>query len=144
VALFVSYYKKTSFSADEKYYKQDQDRKDEIMDNLGERLRRHRLKRGWSISELALKSGVAKSYLSNVERNIKCNPSIQIMEKVANAMQIPLEMLLLDPLTSNDINLDQEWRLLVWEAIASGIRKEEFREFLDYQRWKQRDPFSQD
>ncbi|MDF2716869.1 MAG: sinR, partial [Paenibacillus sp.] len=43
---------------------------------IGERIRVLRLGKGWSISELADKANVAKSYISSMERDIQKNPSI--------------------------------------------------------------------
>ncbi|MDQ7862004.1 helix-turn-helix transcriptional regulator [Peribacillus frigoritolerans] len=34
-----------------------------------------------SISELSAKSGVAKSYISSLERNLQTNPTILVLEK---------------------------------------------------------------
>ena len=84
--------------------------------NMGQRIQKLRLEKGFSLSELADRADVAKSYLSNVERNIQSNPSIQFIEKIADALQVSIR--------------------LVQEAMASGISKREFKEFLDFQKWK--------
>ncbi|WP_290590695.1 anti-repressor SinI family protein [Alicyclobacillus sp.] len=42
---------------------------------------------------------------------------------------------LLEPDAPAD-DLDPEWLELAKEAMASGISKEEFREFLEYQKWR--------
>lgn len=102
---------------------------------IGNRIQKLRKSRGLSLSELAEKAGVAKSYLSNVERNIQSNPSLQILEKIADVLNISLEGLIKDQ-GSMDSPLDEEWIALAREAQNSGITKEEFKDFLAYQKWK--------
>lgn len=48
---------------------------------IGQRIKQYRKEKGYSLSELAEKAGVAKSYLSSIERNLQTNPSIQFLEK---------------------------------------------------------------
>ncbi|MDM5153911.1 helix-turn-helix domain-containing protein [Bacillus sp. DX1.1] len=102
---------------------------------IGERIKRLRLQRGISLTELAEKAGVAKSYISSIERNLQKNPSIQFLEKIANVLQIPVDILLHDETTSEN-QLDSEWTTLVKEAMNSGVSKEQFREFLEFTKWK--------
>ncbi|MCY9128792.1 transcriptional regulator SinR, partial [Bacillus spizizenii] len=47
---------------------------------IGQRIKQYRKEKGYSLSELAEKAGVAKSYLSSIERNLQTNPSIQLLE----------------------------------------------------------------
>ena len=56
---------------------------------IGDRVKKIRLERKLSLSELALKAGVAKSYLSSLERNLQTNPSIQFLEKIATVLGVP-------------------------------------------------------
>ena len=66
---------------------------------IGERIKRLRLQKGISLTELAEKAGVAKSYISSIERNLQKNPSIQFLEKIAAVLQIPVDTLLHDEIT---------------------------------------------
>ncbi|GGA35395.1 helix-turn-helix domain-containing protein [Paenibacillus physcomitrellae] len=102
---------------------------------LGQRIQQIRLAKGLSLSELAEKADVAKSYLSNVERNIQSNPSIQFIEKVAEALDSSVAYLLYGEHAEEE-SLDPEWASLVHEAMNSGISKEEFKQFLEFQKWK--------
>ncbi|AZK46276.1 helix-turn-helix domain-containing protein [Paenibacillus lentus] len=106
-----------------------------MADRIGERIQNFRLEQGLSLSELANRADVAKSYLSNVERNIQSNPSIQFIEKIADALNVTIPMLLYGD-SSPEHLLDPEWSLLVQEAMKSGISKQEFKNFLDFQKWK--------
>ena len=101
---------------------------------IGDRVKQLRLERKLSLSELALKAGVAKSYLSSLERNLQTNPSIQFLEKIATVLGVPIDTIILEHPNKED--LDSEWMKLVQEAMKSGVSKEQFKEFLEYSKWK--------
>ncbi|SFI91866.1 MULTISPECIES: helix-turn-helix domain-containing protein [unclassified Bacillus (in: firmicutes)] len=104
---------------------------------IGERIKRLRLQRGISLTELAEKAGVAKSYISSIERNLQKNPSIQFLEKISNVLHVSVDVLLHDE-PAEEYTLDSEWIKLVKEAMHSGVSKEQFREFLEFNKWKQK------
>lgn len=104
---------------------------------IGEQIKKYRMAKGFSLSELAETASVAKSYLSSIERNIQKNPSIQFLEKVSNVLGIPVELLLQDKNAEiNATDLDQAWTELVQEAMDSGVTKDQFKEFLEFNKWK--------
>jgi len=105
---------------------------------IGERVKQLRKEKGLSLTMLAERAGVAKSYLSNLERNIQKNPSIQVLEKIAAVLKVPVEKILEDdhPVTNKIEQLDEEWYELVQEAMMSGIDKQQFREFLEFNKWR--------
>lgn len=49
-----------------------------------------------SISELAEKADVAKSYVSSMECNLQSNPSIQFIEKIDNVLGASVNEILRD------------------------------------------------
>ncbi|MCP8968464.1 helix-turn-helix domain-containing protein [Ectobacillus ponti] len=102
---------------------------------IGERIKQLRLQRGISLTELAERAGVAKSYISSIERNLQQNPSIQFLEKIAHVLKVPVDSLLQDKLPE-DMPLDSEWLSLVKDAMGSGISKDQFREFLEFTKWR--------
>ncbi|MFX3623074.1 MAG: helix-turn-helix domain-containing protein [Ectobacillus sp.] len=102
---------------------------------IGERIKRLRLQRGISLTELAEKAGVAKSYISSIERNLQQNPSIQFLEKIAQVLRVPVDALLYDE-TLKEKELDSEWLKLVKDAMESGVSKDQFREFLEFNKWR--------
>lgn len=110
---------------------------------IGERVKKYRLDKGLSLSELADRAGVAKSYLSSIERNIQSNPSIQFLEKIADVLDISVETLLVN---DNHLpeDLDSDWENLVREAMESGVTKEQFREFLEFNKWRMAQSDSKD
>ncbi|TYS60097.1 helix-turn-helix domain-containing protein [Sutcliffiella horikoshii] len=101
---------------------------------IGERIKKYREQRKMSMSELAERAGVAKSYLSSIERNLQSNPSVQFLEKVSSVLGVSVNTLLHDE--ENSENVDQEWTMLVREAMDSGVTKEQFKEFLEFNKWK--------
>ncbi|RNA68911.1 helix-turn-helix domain-containing protein [Alteribacter keqinensis] len=105
---------------------------------IGERVKKYRKEKGISLTDLAQRAGVAKSYLSAIERNIQSNPSIQFLEKISSVLDISVDHLLRDDVdhSTNRGAIDDEWQSLVREAMNSGVSKEEFRDFLEFNKWK--------
>lgn len=94
---------------------------------IGYRVKSLREERKMSISELSTKSGVAKSYISSLERNLQTNPTILVLEKIAKILGIKVDALLYE---QRDKNMDEEWMQIMQEIMGSGISKEEMREFI--------------
>lgn len=60
--------------------------------NLGKAIKSIRSQLGLTQNELALRAGISVSYLSMLEKN-KRDPSFSTLEKIANALNIPLSIL---------------------------------------------------
>ncbi|MGM0889306.1 MAG: helix-turn-helix domain-containing protein [Bacillota bacterium] len=90
---------------------------------IGYRVKSLREERKMSISELSAKSGVAKSYISSLERNLQTNPTILVLEKIARILCVKVDALL-------DKGMDEEWLEIMQDVLGSGISKEEIREFI--------------
>ncbi len=103
---------------------------------IGERVKKLREEKKMSMTELADKAGVAKSYLSSLERNLQTNPSIQFLEKISSVLNIPVDALLYD--APNKETLDNDWMRIVEEAMNSGVSKQQFREFIEFNKWRKR------
>jgi XRE family transcriptional regulator, master regulator for biofilm formation len=101
---------------------------------IGDRVKKFRKQKKISLSELALQAGVAKSYLSSLERNLQSNPSIQFLEKIALVLGVSVDNLISDHPEKRE--LDSEWLEIVQEAMKSGVSKEEFLEYLEFTKWK--------
>lgn len=102
---------------------------------IGERVKQLRLEKKMSLSELAEKAGVAKSYLSSIERNLQNNPSIQFLEKIAKVLNVSVDYFIHDDSDKKE-DLDPEWLSLVEEAMKSGVSKDQFRDFLEFNKWR--------
>jgi XRE family transcriptional regulator of biofilm formation len=101
---------------------------------IGDRVKKYRLEKKMSLSELAEHAGVAKSYLSSLERNLQKNPSIQFLEKIAAVLNLPVEHLIHEQIDKDA--LDTDWMNLVKEAMNSGVSKDQFRDFLEFNKWR--------
>ncbi|MED3652714.1 helix-turn-helix domain-containing protein [Heyndrickxia sporothermodurans] len=102
---------------------------------IGKQIKKYRLAKNITLSELAEQAGVAKSYISSLERGIQLNPSIHFLAKISNVLEIPVETLLQsEESLTNEMEL--EWKVLLRDAINSGMTKEQFREFLEFRKWK--------
>lgn len=101
---------------------------------IGDRVKKLRLEKRMSLSELAEQAGVAKSYLSSLERNLQRNPSIQFLEKIASVLNVPVDHLIYEQINKDE--LDSDWMTLVKEAMNSGVSKDQFRDFLEYNKWR--------
>ncbi|MNI90117.1 HTH-type transcriptional regulator SinR [compost metagenome] len=100
---------------------------------IGKRIQKLRLEKGLSLSDMAERAGVAKSYLSSIERDIQTNPSIAFLEKVSAVLGITPQTLIE---AGEAEPLDSEWLEIVREAQRSGVSKEQFLEFLEFSMWK--------
>lgn len=103
---------------------------------IGERIKKLRLQHGMSLTELAERAGIAKSYISSIERQLQSNPSIQVLEKIAAVFNTTAENLL----KGNDDTMkviDSEWMSILQEAINSGIPKDELIKFIEFNKYKQ-------
>jgi XRE family transcriptional regulator of biofilm formation len=106
---------------------------------IGEKIKQLRKDKKMSISELAEKAGVAKSYLSSIERNLQTNPSIQFIEKISAVLNVSVNELIREDSEQIDQDeLDDEWLKIVQEAMESGVSKEQFKEYLEFNKWRSR------
>ncbi|GGC85636.1 transcriptional regulator [Thalassobacillus devorans] len=101
---------------------------------IGERIKEIRTQRALSLTELAERAGIAKSYLSSIERNLQTNPSIQFLEKISSELNVSINYLLHGG--DEGPALDEEWMKLVKDAQESGVTKEQFKEYLEFNKWK--------
>ncbi|CAG9620728.1 helix-turn-helix domain-containing protein [Sutcliffiella rhizosphaerae] len=109
---------------------------------IGERIRKLRKSKGYSLSELADKAGVSKSYLSYLERDLQTNPSLQFLQKISISLGTNIEYLLDGTTMENQkekIVMDEEWKKLIQKAIKEGMTKQDFlnyRNYLQFQQWQ--------
>ncbi|HYG27088.1 MAG TPA: helix-turn-helix transcriptional regulator [Caulobacteraceae bacterium] len=65
----------------------------EIGLRLAERVRTLRRAKGWSQEELAHRAGMHRTFISQVERNVK-NATVQSAERIAKALDVTMGELL--------------------------------------------------
>lgn len=105
---------------------------------IGSRIKELRKQKRLTITELAKRAGVSKSYLSYIERDVQKNPSLQFLTKISKPLDTSIEYLLgeeKNDITTNEI-LDKEWTKLLMNAIDDGLSKEDFQEFQNFIKFK--------
>lgn len=109
--------------------------------HIGQKIRQMRQERGLSLTALAARAGIAKSYLSNIERRVQSNPSMLFLEKISAVFGVEVEALVKDMRIRPE--LDGEWVELVQEAVQAGVEKREFRTLIEFKKYlKQTDSSS--
>ncbi|MDP4083174.1 MAG: helix-turn-helix domain-containing protein [Bacillota bacterium] len=107
---------------------------------IGKNILEIRKKKGYTLSELADRAGISKSYLSNIERNLNMNPSIHVMKNIAIVLEVDLKILLKTEASHEEqVNSDSEWIELVKELKDSGIEKDQIHEYktlIEFIKWQ--------
>ncbi|MEK3991735.1 helix-turn-helix domain-containing protein [Robertmurraya sp. FSL R5-0851] len=106
---------------------------------IGKNIYDIRKRRGLTLTELAERAGIAKSYLSNIERNLNQNPSINVIEKIASVLEVDLKELLGSGDHKKETQMDSEWVEFVKELRDSGVEKDQIQEYkmlLDFIKWQ--------
>lgn len=107
---------------------------------IGKNIHKIRKKKGLTLSELADKANISKSYLSNIERELNDNPSIQVVEKVSKVLGVDVKTLL-DSKLENQISPENDYTLLVKELIESGVNIEtlhEYKSVFEFIKWQKK------
>ncbi|APQ72019.1 hypothetical protein CF070_12425 [Clostridium botulinum] len=60
---------------------------------LGENIKKIRINKGLGLNETARKAGISGSYLSDIENGKKENPTVTTLNKIADALEVPLDYL---------------------------------------------------
>ncbi|MBP2241872.1 XRE family transcriptional regulator of biofilm formation [Cytobacillus eiseniae] len=107
---------------------------------IGKNVARIRKQKGYTLSEFAELANISKSYLSNIERNINKNPSLEVMQKIAKVLNVDLITLLKPGMSREEHTyIDQEWVDFFNELKALGIEKEEiqnYRMLIEFIKWQ--------
>ncbi|MBV4418935.1 helix-turn-helix domain-containing protein [Clostridium tyrobutyricum] len=63
------------------------------MDNIGEKIKEERIKKGLKQYELAEKAGISNTYLSDLEVG-RTAPSIKTLDKLSKALEVDIKIFL--------------------------------------------------
>ena len=74
---------------------------------VGPKIKELRLQRKMSISALAAKAGISKGYVSDIEKGVKGNPSVDVLEKIATALDVNVSELFDDTSNLENDGLDE-------------------------------------
>ena len=69
----------------------------------GARLRAWRTKAGLSLAKLAELSGLSKTYLLRLENDESSNPSLEVLRRIADALDITVADIVGGPITTQDV-----------------------------------------
>ncbi|MEH7419502.1 helix-turn-helix transcriptional regulator [Neobacillus drentensis] len=106
---------------------------------IGKNIYEIRKKRGLTLSELAERADISKSYLSNIERNLNQNPSIHVVKKIASVLNVEMKTLLHTGMGIEESQLpDKELLELANELKDSGIDKKEYKTLIEFIKWQNR------
>lgn len=107
---------------------------------IGKNISKIRKKRGYTLSELAELANISKSYLSNIERDINKNPSIHIINSIANVLHVDLKTILK---TGTDIEtqllIEKEWIDFLNTLKELGVLKEHIQDYkilIEFIKWR--------
>lgn len=106
---------------------------------IGQMIAKARKKKGLTLSQLSERTHISKSYLSNIERNINRNPSIQVMIKLCNVLEIDIKELAAMEYNDDSLELEKEWVNFVNELKASGIQikqVEQYKTLIEFIKWQ--------
>ncbi|MFK9089949.1 helix-turn-helix domain-containing protein [Bacillus salipaludis] len=107
---------------------------------IGKNINEIRMQRGLTLSELAERANISKSYLSNIERNLNQNPSVHIIKKLAIVLDVDLKTLINTEINEESQQfLESEWVDFVNELKQSGVKKEKIHEYktlIEFIKWK--------
>ncbi|TKD70819.1 helix-turn-helix domain-containing protein [Pseudalkalibacillus hwajinpoensis] len=107
---------------------------------IGDNLKRYRKARGISLTQLAERANVSKSYLNSLERNIKANPSINLIKRIAKELNTDIYSILgTDETNGAERYKDGGWGEFIEEAERAGIEGEhlsDYKELISFIKWK--------
>jgi transcriptional regulator with XRE-family HTH domain len=76
--------------------------------NLGKKLREMRLNKKWTLNELSKRSGLSISHISSLERGTRTKPSMVVVRKLANALEVPVYHLHDESMDDQDLYTDAD------------------------------------
>jgi len=99
-----------------------------------------RKQKGLTLSELAKRAKISKSYLSNIEREINRNPSIEVVKRIATVLDVELDIFLnLEKTNEVEQVVDQDLIDFAAQLKETGIEKEQINEYktlFEFIKWK--------
>ncbi len=105
---------------------------------IGDNINRIRKEKKLTLSELAERAQISKSYLSNIERNLNDNPSIQILEKISTVLEVNL-ITLVGNIQQKVIEEEYTQENVSQTLLELGIKKEEliaYKPVFEFVKWK--------
>lgn len=110
---------------------------------IGDNISRIRKQKGLTLTELAERANIAKSNLSNIERNINQNPSIKVLKKLAIVLDVELVTVLGIKLEEDENQLpEEEWTDFIRRLKKQGVTATQLKEYgkvIEFIEWKNKE-----
>lgn len=107
---------------------------------IGKNIAELRKRRGFTLSQLAERANMSKSYLSNIERDLNRNPSLEVMKKIGAVLNVDILTLLnTDTQVEPTYFLEKEWIEFINDLQDSGMKKEqipEYKQLIEFIKWQ--------
>ncbi len=103
---------------------------------IGRRVKEIRIQKKLSLSQLAERAEIAKSYLSNLERDICINPTIDVVEKLAKALKVHPAVLLSWEIKELGSGMDDSFSCIKHISTLDSVQLKELRDSIDIVVWK--------
>lgn len=88
--------------------------------SLGRNVRKYREEKGLSAEKLSRISGVSKSHINNIE-SANAKASLEVMVRIANALEISLDMILCDSLKLSRNIKKMEYALILDDCDDNAV-----------------------
>lgn len=88
--------------------------------NIGNAIKELRNRKGLKQTEFAKKCGLSQSYLSSIEKGRK-EPTLNILKQIANALSIPMPVLVFFSLNVEDVDDSKKDAFQVLEPSIKGL-----------------------
>jgi XRE family transcriptional regulator, master regulator for biofilm formation len=108
------------------------------MTMIGANITQLRRQKGMTLTELAEKANISKSNLSNIERNINTNPSIRVLERLAEVLETDVVTLLGMEEEDNTQDFYEEFLQRLRELNLTREELEEYERVLEFIEWKKK------
>lgn len=105
---------------------------------IGANITQLRRQKGMTLTELAEKANISKSNLSNIERNINTNPSIRVLERLAEVLETDVVTLLGMEEEDNTQDFYEEFLQRLRELNLTREELEEYERVLEFIEWKKK------
>jgi XRE family transcriptional regulator, master regulator for biofilm formation len=106
---------------------------------IGSTIYKNRKQKGLTLSELAQRAKISKSYLSNIERNLNRNPSIQVVSRIADVLDIEIDILLKPENSPKNQEFDQDLIDLATALKETGIENDQvnkYKTLIEFINWQ--------
>jgi XRE family transcriptional regulator, master regulator for biofilm formation len=108
------------------------------MKMIGATITQLRKQKGLTLTDLAERANISKSNLSNIERNINKNPSIRVLEKLAEVLETDVVTLLGMDIDESTQDYYEEFLKKLKELNLTKEELEEYERVLEFIEWKKK------